>query len=75
MSDTNRIDVLEATVRRQGRWIFVLGGLLAVSVLAAAQQVVPTGPVKVTIDQPVKVILDDIGYLARSSHPLLIKQK
>jgi hypothetical protein len=75
MPDMHRIDVLEATVRRQGRWLLVLGGLLTISILAAAQQAVPSGPVKVTIDKPVKIILEDIGYLARSSHPLLIKQK
>ena len=75
MPDIHRIEALEATVRRQGRWLLVLGGLLTISMLAAAQQVVPSSPVQVTIDKPVKIILEDIGYLARSSHPLLIKQK
>ena len=75
MPDMHRIEALEATVRRQGRWLLVLGGLLTISMLAAAQQVVPSSPVQVTIDKPVKIILEDIGYLARSSHPLLIKQK
>jgi hypothetical protein len=75
MPDMHRIDALEATVRRQGRWLILVGSLLTISILAAAQQTVASGPVKVTIDKPIKIILEDIGYMARSSHPLLIKQK
>ena len=75
MPDIHRIDALEATVRRQGRWLLVLGSLLTISILAAAQQTAPSGPVKVTIDKPVKIILEDIGYMVRGSHPLHIKQQ
>jgi hypothetical protein len=75
MPDMHRIDALEATVRRQGRWLLVLGSLLTILILAAAQQTVPSGPVKVTIDKPVKIILEDIGYMVRGSHPLHIKQQ
>jgi Na+/proline symporter len=53
----------------------MLGGLLTISILAAAQQAVSSGPVQVTIDKPVKIILEDIGYMVRGSHPLPIKQK
>ena len=56
MPDMHRIEALEATVRRQGRWLLVLGSLLTISILAAAQQAVPSGPVQVTIDKPVKII-------------------
>ncbi len=75
MNQSDRIKSLERTVRRQGHMMLLLGGVFAFAVLAAAQQAVPSGPVQVTIDKPVKIILEDIGYLARSSHPLLIKQK
>ena len=75
MPDMHRIAALEATVRCQGRWLLLVGSLLTISILAAAQQTVASGPVKVTIDKPIKIILEDIGYMARSSHPLLIKQK
>ena len=75
MQDTHRIETLERTVRRQGRWILLLGGLLAFSALAAATQAIPNAPMKVTIDNPVKVILEDIGYQIRSNHPIPVKQK
>tara|TARA_B100001971_G_scaffold210764_1_gene236933 strand:+ start:387 stop:614 length:228 start_codon:yes stop_codon:yes gene_type:complete len=75
MQDTHRIEVLERAVRRQGRWILLLGGLLAFSALAAATQAIPNAPMKVTIDNPVKVILEDIGYQIRSNHPIPVKQK
>jgi hypothetical protein len=75
MPDTDRIETLERTVRRQGRWILLLGGLLAFSALAAATQSTPSGPVRVTIDKPVKIILEDIGYQIRTNHPIPVKQK
>jgi hypothetical protein len=75
MPDMHRIEALETTVRRQGRWLLVLGGLLTISILAAAQQAVPSGPVKVTIDKPVKIILEDVGFQARTNHPILVNMK
>lgn len=75
MTDTHRIESLERTVRRQGRWILLLGGLLALSALAAASQSSPSAPMSVTIDKPVKVILEDIGFAIRSNHPIPVKQK
>ncbi|MDP6479708.1 MAG: hypothetical protein QGI75_06660 [Phycisphaerales bacterium] len=75
MQDTHRIEALERTVRHQSRWILLLGGLLTFSALAAATQAIPSGPVAVTIDKPVKVILEDIGFQIRTNHPIPVKQK
>ncbi|MDP6986739.1 MAG: hypothetical protein QGG74_01720 [Phycisphaerales bacterium] len=75
MLDTHRIEVLERTARRQGRWILLLGGLLTFSALAAATQITPAAPTQVTLTQPVKVILEDIGYRIRSNHPIPVKEK
>jgi hypothetical protein len=71
---SSRIDGLERTVRRQGRWIALLGSALVLGTLAAAQQTT-SSPTTVTIDKPVKVILEDIGYQVRANHPIPVKQK
>lgn len=75
MNQSDRIKSLERTVRRQGHIMLLLGGVLGFSILAAAAQSTPSGPVKVTIDKPVKIILEDVGFQARTNHPVLVNMK
>lgn len=70
----DRMEQLERTVRSQGRALWVLGSLLALSVLAGTT-LRPADTTKVVIEKPVKIILEDIGYRVRSSHPLPVEVK
>ena len=73
-SRENRINTLEHTVRRQGRALMVLGGLLTLTILAGATMQAPKAS-HVIIDKPVKIILEDIGFNVRSGQPLPIITK
>jgi glyoxylate carboligase len=72
----HRIETLERTVRRQGYGLVAVGGLLGLSIFAGATMRA-SSPTHVIIDKPVKIVLEDIGFNVRSSHPLpvLVKTK
>ncbi len=70
----NRVAELDRRIRRQGRFLWALAGVAAVAGLAAFQSG-PSKPTVVRLEQPVKVVLEDIGYAIRSNHPIPVKQK
>ncbi len=67
--NTDRLAALERRLRRQGRALWVMAAIAGVCGLAAFQQG-PAKPTVVRLEQPVKIVLDDIGYAVRSNHPL-----
>ncbi|MDP7030485.1 MAG: hypothetical protein QF733_09725 [Phycisphaerales bacterium] len=73
-SATRRIEALERRVRWQGRAVLAMSGLAVLAGLAAFQQP-PAKPTKVVLEQPIKVILEDIGSAIRFNHPIPIRQK
>ena len=72
--EASRLESLERRVRWQGRLLLVLGCLLGLTGLAALQAA-PSRPTVVRLEQPVKVVLEDIGFQVRANHPIPVVQK
>lgn len=70
-----RVETLERTAKRQTLGLYILGGLLAFTLLAGARVDTPYAPMTVTIDKPIKIIIEDIGVRVRQSHPLPVQMK